>query len=308
MLVTDRARGDLLILLAAFIWGVAFYFQKIAMLDIGPLLFLGMRGAVAALTLLPFAMVEQQRLRRAVTLQLSADVERKSATGRTDEGSIVPFGLLAGVIFFLAAATQQSGIVTATVTNTGFLTALYVVVTPFLFWIVRRQKPGRITWLSVAFAMVGVWALSGGSLDALSHGDILIACSSVFWASLLIVSGESARYAKPLSYTCIQFFIVAALGLCAAGVVEVIEFSQLAAALIPILYVGVLSSAFTFGIMAIALQHVAAPRASVLLSMETVFAAMAGAALLGERLTWFSWSGAALILLAVFVVKLDRAR
>lgn len=286
-----RTRGDLLILLAAFIWGVAFYFQKVAMQDIGPLLFLGMRGAVAALVLLPFVFCEQQRVPR-----------REQSRG----GQIWPYGLLAGAVFFLAGGTQQSGIVDATVTNTGFLTALYVVVTPFLFWIVRRQRPGLMTWLSVVLAFVGVWALSGGALESLNRGDILVACSSVFWATLIIISGQASRLAQPLSYTCIQFAVVALLSFVSALMFETIELDALRAALIPILYVGVLSSAFTFGIMAIALQHVPAPRASILLSMETVFAAMAGFLFLGESLSALGWIGALLILMAVVVVQRSR--
>jgi len=290
-LISSRTRGDLLILLAAFIWGIAFYFQKVAMLQIGPLLFLGMRGAVAALVLLPFMLREQRRT-----------VRVEAAAG----GGIWRLGLMAGGVFFLAGSTQQSGIVSATVTNTGFLTALYVVVTPFLFWIVRRQRPGLWTWLSVALAFAGVWALSGGSLGALNKGDILVACSSLFWASLLIISGEASRHAQPLTYTCIQFSVVAIVSLACAFVFENVAIDALLRALIPILYVGVLSSALTFGLMAIALQHVPAPRASILLSMETVFAASAGFFFLGERLSGSGVFGALLILSAVLVVQRSR--
>ncbi len=289
--MSARTRGDLLILLAALIWGVAFYFQKVAMQDIGPLLFLGMRGAVAAVVLLPF-LIREQRRRPAPT----------PAQGR----GIWPFGLLAGVVFFVAGGTQQTGIVDATVTNTGFLTALYVVVTPFLFWLVRRQRPSLTTWLSAGLAFVGVWALGGGALESFNRGDILVACSSVFWAALIIVAGEASRHAQPLSYTCIQFAVVALLSLGSAAVFESVEMASLRAAIIPILYVGVLSSAFTFGITAIAMQYVSPTRASIMLSMETVFAAMAGFLLLDERLSGLGLTGALLILLAVVLVQRSR--
>ncbi|MGQ7843165.1 DMT family transporter [Granulosicoccus sp. 3-233] len=289
--LSARTRGDLLILLAALIWGVAFYFQKVAMQDIGPLLFLGMRGAIAALVLLPFVWREQR-----------TDLRQM----RPGNARIWPYGVLAGVVFFLAGGTQQTGIVIATVTNTGFLTALYVVVTPFLYWIVQRQRPALATWFSAGLAFVGVWALGGGSLESLNRGDILVACSSVFWAVLIIVSGKASRRAQPLTYTCIQFAVVALLSIISALLFERVEMAALRAALVPILYVGVLSSAFTFGIMAIALQVVPPPRASILLSMETVFAAMAGFLLLGERLSVAGWAGALLILMAVVVVQRTR--
>ncbi len=296
--LSTRTRGDLLILLAAVIWGVAFYFQKIAMLEIGPLLFIGTRGAVAAIALLPFVVLEQRLVRRTRSAVANAELDSVFF-----QRSIVPYGVLAGGVFFLAGATQQTGLVTATITNTGFLTALYVVITPFLFWIIRRQRPGLITWLSVGLAFVGIWGLSGGSLTAFNRGDILVACSSVFWACLIIVSGQSSQLAQPLSYTCIQFVVVALLGLLAASAYETIDYQGLLAAAVPILYVGVLSSALTFGLMAIALQTVPAPRASIILSMETVFAAMAGYFWLGERLSLIAWMGAGLILLAVLMVQ-----
>ena len=116
-----RIHADLLLVLAAVVWGVAFVFQKTAMDHIGPLLFIASRSVVAALALTPLALYESARAgKRLPTGLLSAAV----------------FG---GAIFFCGATLQQVGIVTATATNAGFLTALYVVFTPFLVWLVMRR-------------------------------------------------------------------------------------------------------------------------------------------------------------------------
>lgn len=281
-------QGDLLILLAALIWGVAFYFQKTAMDHIGPMLFIGLRGSLASIALLPLALYERRR----------SDVELTR---------FLPIALLGGLIFFLAGTIQQMGIVTATVTNTGFLTAIYVVVTPFLYWIIKRTAPSRITWLAVALAFIGVWGLSGGSISGLSTGDILVSASSVFWALLLITTGEASKWKSPLTYTCIQFATVGVLGILSAGLFEVIDVDAIRSASMSVVYVGILSTAFTFALMAFALSRVAAPRASILLSTETLFAAAAGYLLLGERLSVIGWLGAALILSAVIVLTRERA-
>jgi len=135
-------QGDLLVLGAAMIWGVAFYFQKTAMEHIGPMLFVGLRGLIAALALFPLALAESRR---------------EEQSGR----KVLPLALLAGLLFYLAGTIQQMGLVTATVTNTGFLTAIYVVMTPFLYWIIKQRKPSQLTWLAVALAFLGVWGLSG---------------------------------------------------------------------------------------------------------------------------------------------------
>ncbi len=299
-------RGDLLIVVSALIWGVAFYFQKTAMSHVGPMLFIGMRGLVAAVVLLPFALAEQEMLPVFSRRSKSAGTLTQHRFWSGLREGLAPIAVAGGFTFFIAASLQQVGLVTATVTNTGFLTALYVIVTPFLFWVIKRIAPSAIIWLCALMSMVGVWALGGGTIINLSGGDRLIAFSALFWALLIIVSGEAAKYEKPLSYTCIQFLTVGLLGMIAALLFERDIDHEVLQALPAVLYVGVLSTALTFGLMAIALQTVPAPRASILLSLETLFAALAGYTLLGERLDLLGWFGAALILSAVAVLQYPR--
>ena len=285
---STQLRGDLLVLAAASIWGVAFYFQKTAMLHIEPLLFIGLRGAVAAATLLPFAIHEQR-------------------VSRTQLKHISPIALLAGALFFIAGIVQQYGIVTASVINTGFLTALYVVVTPLAFWAVKRQAPKGHIWATALIAFIGVWCLGGGALEGLSTGDLLVASSAIVWALMIVVSGEAAQHNRPLTYTCIQFATVAVISLPLAMMFEPLAWPAIQSAGVAILYVGVLSSALTFAMMATALRHISAPRASILLSSEVVFSAAAGYWFLDERLAPIGWLGGALILGAVVSLRLfDR--
>jgi drug/metabolite transporter (DMT)-like permease len=286
--MAERTRADLLVLLAAVIWGVAFYFQKTAMSHVGPLLFIGLRGSLAALALLPLAYIEQKKSKQSLK-------------------DLIPIAVLGGFIFFVAGSIQQYGLISATVTNTGFLTAIYVVLTPLFYWLIKRQRPTPITWVAVFLAFVGVWGLSGGSLTNLSKGDLLVALSSIFWALLLITTGESSKWARPLTYTCIQFAVVGLLGILSAHVFETIDIQAIRQSAVSIIYVGLLSTAFTFALMALALKHMPAPRASVLLSTETLFAAAAGYILLGERLSLIAWVGAIFILAAVLVLTKERS-
>lgn len=284
----DVWRGDSLVLLAAIIWGVAFYFQKTAMSHIGPFLFTGLRGGFAALALLMLALHEHKKSKQPLS-------------------DLLPIALLGGCVFFIAGSIQQFGLISATVTNTGFLTALYVVLTPLLFWLIKRQKPSKITWIAVVMAFFGVWGLSGGSLSSLSKGDVLVAISSIFWAFLLITTAEASKWKRPLTYTCIQFAVVGVLGILFAGVFETLDINAIKQSAVAVLYVGLLSTAFTFTLMAVALKHTPAPRAAVLLSTETLFAAAAGYLLLGERLPFIGWVGASLILMAVLVLTKERS-
>ena len=279
-----RTKADLLVLLAALIWGVAFYFQKSAMSHIGPFLFLGFRSILAAAALLPFAL-------------------REWKTSPPSSPSIRPFALLGGVVFFTAGALQQVGIVTATVTNTSFLTALYVVVTPFLLWLLRHERPGPRIWLASCLAFIGIWALGGGTVEAFSHGDILIAISSIAWSLYMVITRASGKLAKPMQYTFIHFIVIAALALSCAGYFEKIDSAAITAAVVPLLYVGILSSAFTFALMANVVRFIPASRASILLSTEVLFGAAAGFIMLDERLSPIGWAGAAMMFCAILMIQ-----
>jgi drug/metabolite transporter (DMT)-like permease len=280
----SKVTASLIVLLAAAIWGTAFYFQKIAMDHVGPLQFVGFRGVLASLALLPFALWE-------------------SRDNRTPLRNTFPYALAGGAVFFVASVLQQMGITTATVTNTGFLTALYVVFAPFLVWLLQGQRPTFKVWASVALAAFGIWALGGGRLNALSTGDWLIALSAMFWALFMVVTGMAGGQAKPLQTTCLTFVVLTVLGWSSALLLEDIRWTSIVAAAPALLFVGILSSALTYALIAMAVRHIPTTTATLLLSTETLFAAGMGYVMLGERLTLVGWLGAALLLAAVVLVQ-----
>lgn len=286
-----RLTADSLLVLAAALWGLGFYFQKAAMSDVGPLLFIAARTWIAAFALAPLALLELRR--RAA----------ETAGPRIDLPGLLKLGLAGGVCFFLGAVLQQAGLMTATVTNAGFLTSLYVVITPFIIWLTERRAPSPVVWTAVSLAFAGAWALGGGTFGGFSYGDMLIAICAIFWALHMVVTGRSPRFGAPMTYTCAQFASVAAIATIAALLFEPISAEALAKASGSILYVGVLSSAVTFTLLAIAMKYTPTSEAAVLVSMETLFAALAGALLLGERLPPIGWFGAALLFTASLLVQ-----
>jgi drug/metabolite transporter (DMT)-like permease len=288
-----RLTADLLLLGSAAIWGLAFVFQKTAMQELGPLTFIAARSAIAALVLVPVAVFEA----------------RQAAGGRPVDGvGLARIALWAGLAFFAGAALQQIGLVTATVTNAGFLTALYVVFVPILMWIWFREAPARIVWPAAAVSFAGTWLLGGGTVGALSRGDVLIAVCAVFWAVHVLVCRASAPFGRPVLFTCLQFVVVAALAALGAAASEAVTVEKLWRAAPQIAFVGILSSAVTFTILTIALRHTPPSEASIIISSESLFAALAGAILLGERLTPIAWAGAALIVAATLAVQVAGQR
>jgi drug/metabolite transporter (DMT)-like permease len=281
----SRIQADILLVVAAAIWGFAYLFQKTAMADIGPLTFVASRAIVATIVLAVIASFEARR----------APVPLPPSFVRT--------GMVAGVLFFFAAALQQTGLVTATVTNTGFLTALYVVTTPLMAWLVFRRTLPVIIWPAVVLAFIGVWLLGGGSIGGLSTGDILVAASALGWSAHLLVVSGAASHGRPIAFTAVQFAAVAVCALPLAILFEPISLAALTAAAPSILFVGVLSSALTFTLLAAALRHTPPGEATILVSTEVLFAALAGAIFLGDRLTPIGWVGAALMFAATLLVQ-----
>jgi drug/metabolite transporter (DMT)-like permease len=287
----SRLNADIALVLAAALWGVGFLFQKSAMDHIGPLAFIAARTALAAAALAPLAWREHRRVAAA-------------STG-PGFGTIAIWG---GVAFFVAAWLQQAGLRTATVTNTGFLTALYVVLTPFVAWAWSGKVPAAAVWPAVALSTLGTWLLGGGgTLDALGAGDGLVALSALLWALHVVITGRAAPFGRPIGFTAIQLAVVAALATVASAAFETTTAAGLAAAAPDILYVGLISSALSFTILTVALQSTSPSEAAVLVSLETVFAALAAYLVLGERLPALGWIGAALILLAILVLQMGAA-
>ncbi len=284
-----RIHADLLLLAAAAIWGFAFLFQKSAMAHVGPIAFVAARAVVASVALLPLALVEMRK-------------------GGVRWVSIWPVATTAGAAFFTGAVLQQWGLVTASVTNTGFLTALYVVVTPFIAWSLLRRRPPAIVWAAVVLSFCGTWLLGGGSLSSFSSGDALVALSAVFWALHVVLVGRAGPLGRPVAFTMLQFVVVAACGLALAPLVETVTVEKLADAWVEIAYVGLLSSALTFTLFSIALRHTGPSEATIIVSTETLFAAFGAWLILGERLPLIAWAGAGLILFATMLVQLAQHR
>ncbi len=282
----NRLNADLILLAAAAIWGFAFLFQKSATAHVGPLTFIAARSALAALALAPLAWREHGQAARSMPRGLL---------------SIACWG---GLFFFVAAWLQQAGIKTATVTNTGFLTALYVVLTPFIAWGWNGRTPNPAVWPAVALSALGTWLLGGGGLGAFSEGDLLVALSAAFWAAHVVITGRASQFGRPIGFTAIQFAVVTGLAGLAVLPLETVTLAGLSAAAVDIAYVGLLSSALTFTLLTLALRHTPPSEAAVIASLETVFAAGAAYLLLGERLGAVGWVGAVLILAAILFVQL----
>jgi drug/metabolite transporter (DMT)-like permease len=289
MSLMSRTVAVLLLVAATMIWGLAFVAQKSAMTYVGPLTFAGERLLLGGIVLLPFMFAELKR--KAVKL---------SSLSR---GTWVQIGLLC-VAYMFGSLLQQFGLAQTSVTNSGFLTALYVLFVPLIAFIAIRMRPHPIIYLGAPLALVGIFYLNGGHLAALNFGDMLVTVSAVFWGGHVFMLGLLSRSTGlPVTLSAISFLVVGALCMALAYGFETPTLAGLSAIWVELLYVGIMSTAVAFTLQAIAQQHVPAANAAIVLSAESLFAALGGALILGERLSPVGYAGAALIFFAIILVE-----
>lgn len=285
-----RLHANLLLLVAALIWGVTFSVQQMAMEHIGPVLFTGLRFLLGALVVLPFAVNEMR-------------TKRQRENWRLDRGAL-PWWVLTGTVLFTAALLQQFGIAATTVANAGFLTALYVPLTPILAILVLRQLPHPAIWPAAMACVGGAYLMAGGALDDVREGDAWVIAGALFWAThILLIGAMTARTGAPFVISFVQFLVCGVLGAIWGGATEPLSFADLSAAAPMLAFSGFLSVGVGFTLQVVGQRHTPAADASIILSAETVFAALAGAVLLGEHLGALEIGGGALILAGVLAVE-----
>ena len=286
---TRTLKSDSLLLLTAFIWGTTFVAQRIGMDHIGPMTYNASRFALGAVTLMPLILV----LRRAGV------TPRRQASRRF----LLAGGALAGLALFGGASFQQMGLLYTTAGKAGFITSLYVVLVP-LMGLFLGHRCGWFLWLGVALAVAGLYLLSVTESFTIGRGDLLVLASAFFWAIHVQLIGYLAKRGSPLRIACVQFLVCSALSLVAAALTEEIVLGAIRAATIPILYGGVLSAGVAFTLQVVCQRTSPPAHAAIIMSLETVFAALAGGLVLSERLGLRDIAGCALMLAGLMVVQL----
>jgi len=281
----SRLQADFLLLLTALIWGTAFVACKTGMDGIGPFSFSGVRFGMPLLVILPFVLHEQ-RTRPSLTRQ----------------DLLAGFGL--SLIFTTAVILQQAGIFYTTVTNAGFLTGVGVVLVPFIAWALFRLRPQILVWPACVMAVAGIWFLNGGTLASFGKGDLLVmACAAAFAFQLVLLGVMVSRTRRPLTLSAIQYVVCAGIGIFIGAAFEGLDGTAIQSNLPELLYAGIISGGIAFTLQAVAQQHTPPADAAIILSGESLVAALCGALLLSERLSGMAWIGCLLIFSAILLVE-----
>ncbi len=277
-----RLKADVTLLIVAILWGSAFAAQRVAAQLQSVYFFNAARFLLAALLLLPFAF-------------------QSAISGR--QGLWMT---LAGGILFLASALQQAGLVTTTAGNAGFITAMYVVLVPFVLWIGWGERPALFATLAVILASVGAYLLSTQGRFRLQSGDLLEAVAALFWAMHVVVVGKYASRFNPISFSAGQLLVGGLPNLVASLVGEQPSLLLPTPLAISIAYTAVASLALGYTLQIWGQRHTPPTDAAIILSLESVFAVIAGWLLLYEGLSPIQVLGCLLILTAVFLSQSRR--
>jgi drug/metabolite transporter (DMT)-like permease len=285
----QRSHANLLLLAVSLIWGSAFVAQSEGMGGVGPWTFTGTRFLLGSAIVAPLAWREWRVLAASGVQPVAGDAACIGALG---------------ILLMLGAMCQQIGIVGTTVTNAGFLTALYVPLVPLLTWLVIGVRPHWSAWPTSLGCLAGTGLLSDPRSLALSAGDSWVIASSLFWALHVLFVGRIAeRLAAPFLVAGGQFLVCGSISLCAAAWIETITLAGLRQACWPIVYAGVVSVGIGFTAQVVGQRHAPPADAAIILSAETVFAALFGFFLMGDRLGARGLAGCALILACVIAVQ-----
>ncbi len=282
-----------MLLLAAFYWGTGNVAQSVALVEISPLLLVGLRSALGFFFLLPFAIGECRRN--------SLDWKYFWRNRTCLMLPIVSFGA--------ALALQTIGGAYTTATNVGFLVNMCVLMTPILLWILYRQKPSHYTLMACGLCLTGVAMLTGLNISKLNLGDAICMASALFY-SLWVIGLERAQVNvdAPITVTALQFVLPALIGLSFGFDLENIDAIVSWPALPALIYLGVFSTGVGFLFATMALRHVGPMLSVMIYSLEAIFGAVAAFFILDERMQTIAIVGAGIMLASIIMIEVRESK
>ncbi len=306
----NKPTSILILLLTAIIWGFAFVAQVSGGAALGTFYYNGIRFTLGAISLIPVILIFER--------------------GEKGKSKITTLaGIAAGVILFIAANLQQWGVnITGSSGKAGFLTALYTVIVPIFSAVFLKKRTNRNTWFGAVLALIGLFLILSGSMSSgdtpffsamlrivcggktfggtltVGFGDVVLLLCAVMFAVHIVFIDYFNSSISPLRFSCTQFFTVGILSLVIALFTETITANAVQAALIPLLYGGLMSTGVAYTLQTIGQRGAHPTVSAIILSTESMFAAIGGALLLHERMTLSGYIGCAVVLFGIIVAQI----
>ena len=284
-----------MLLVASAIWGTAFVAQRLGADAMPPAAFTGVRHMLGALVLVPAVVLYDRS--RGISI----------GEGRYRWRSVVIPGAVIGVALFFGSYLQQFGLEYTTAGNAGFITSLYMVFVPIAGWVVLKHRPSGWVWVGVALATLGLYLLSVRNGLTMSLGDALVLACAVAWTVQILLIDTYAPNLDPIRLAAMEFLVCGIIAVAVALVTERDPFAGTMAAAIPLAYAAVLSTGVAFTLQVLAQRDTKPSTAALIMALESVFAAVAGALYLGERMDGRALAGCALMLAGIVLAQRNPA-
>ena len=289
--------GSLLLIFVAIIWGTAFVFQRVGMESIEPITFTASRMTLAALAVGIVSICQHKSVK-------FDDPEKEKALSR----STIIGGICCGSFLGCASIFQQMGIVYTTAGKAGFITSLYILLVPIISFVIFRKHYSWVVWVAVLLGVGGMYLLCMTEQFSLAHGDILLCICAVLFSGHILCCDYFSGKGDPIRISAIQFIAATVISWIAAFIMESPSLEKIATAIIPILYCGIVSGGLGYTLQMVAQKYTDPTVASLLMSLESVFAVIAGTVILHEQMSTRELLGCIIMFAAIIIVQIPELK
>ena len=294
--MNKQLRGSLSLLAATVIWGFAFIAQSVGMELIGPFTFQTIRCGLAVVFLLPVSMLLDR-----------GKCSAAESVSKWKDPKLWKGGIICGCALFVATSLQQIGLVYTDAGKAGFITAMYIVLVPVL-GLFLKQKPPKAAIFSVVLAVIGLYLLSAMGVSEINIGDLCLMGCALAFAVQIICIDRIAPDLDGLRLNCVQALVVSVLSVPFMIFTENIDLGNILACWLPLVYAGVLSMGVAYTLQIVGQKHLEPTTASLIMSLESVIAALCGWLILKETMTGFELLGCGLVFAAVVISQIPEKK
>ena len=292
-----KLTGNLLLLVAAAVWGGGYIANDAAIQHIGVFTYEMLRMFLGGLILLPVCML------------LRSKEKKQPDCPPLPRRALLTGGVLCGVALVFASALQGFGLLYTTPGKGSFIAALYIVIVPIIASVLHKKLPGIFVWAGIAAALVGFALLSlGGEDGSINPGDlIMLACAAVYSVQICLLEHFSPKV-NGVHLACVEFFTASLTALIFALIFDDISLATIADAALPLLYSSVVSCCIGFTLQSVALRMTDASVGSLIMSLESVFALLLSWLITSETLLPREYLGCFMVFAAVILSQLPELR
>lgn len=285
----QRLKGNLILILTAIVWGSGFVAQSAGMELIGANTFNGIRMLIGSFILMPLAFY---------------NIKVKKTVTRENKKTLIISGIICGVILCAASTVQTWGISYTTSGKSGFITALYLIFVPII-GVILGKKLSLQTVLCALLALVGMYMLCmTEGFDNINFGDAITVISAVLFAIHITVIDKVASDIDAIAFSSIQFFVCGCINIILMFMFENPSFDVIKQCTIPILYSGLFACGIGYTLQPVGQKYAEPTTASIIMSLESVFALLFGVLILNDRPTLMEIAGSVIMLTAIILIQI----